>query len=145
MSRIVRIICILVGIFFIVSGFVKAIDPLGFSYKLDEYFEVFAADTQQVTFLSSFFLWLKNFSVYLSMFFCVLEMVLGVMLIFGIQMQLTAWLMLLLIVFFTWLTGYSAITGKVTDCGCISFIRSKRFIYIFKGSIDLTYLFFSGR
>jgi uncharacterized membrane protein YphA (DoxX/SURF4 family) len=118
MSRIVRIICVLVGIFFIVSGFVKAIDPLGFSYKLDEYFEVFAADTQQVTFLSSFFLWLKNFSVYLSMFFCVLEMVLGVMLIFGIQMQLTAWLMLLLIVFFTWLTGYSAITGKVTDCGC---------------------------
>ncbi|MBA2421711.1 MAG: DoxX family protein [Chitinophagales bacterium] len=118
MSRIVRIICILVGILFIISGFVKAIDPLGFSYKLDEYFEVFAADTTKVAFLSSFFLWLKNFSVYLSMFFCVLEMVLGVMLIFGIQMQLTAWLLLLLIVFFTWLTGYSAITGKVTDCGC---------------------------
>jgi hypothetical protein len=97
---------------------VKAVDPIGFSYKLDEYFEVFAEDTHRIGILSSFFLWLKNISVYLSMFFCVLEMILGFMLVFGIQMELTAWLLLLLIVFFTWLTGYSAFTGKVTDCGC---------------------------
>jgi hypothetical protein len=118
MSKLIRIISVLVGLFFILSGFVKAVDPLGFSYKLNEYFEVFSDDTASIGFLSAFFLWLRNISVYLSMFFCVLEMVLGVMLVFGISMELTAWLLLLLIVFFTWLTGYSAITGKVTDCGC---------------------------
>ncbi|MEO6166287.1 MAG: BT_3928 family protein [Chitinophagales bacterium] len=118
MSKVIRVICILVGALFIVSGFVKAVDPIGFSIKLDEYFEVFAEDTERIGFISSFFLWLRNISVYLSMFFCVLEMVLGFMLLLGIQMELTAWLLLLLIVFFTWLTGYSAITGKVTDCGC---------------------------
>ena len=118
MIKVVRFISILVGVLFIISGFVKAVDPLGFSYKLDEYFEVFAEDTEKIGFISSFFLWLRNISVYLSMFFCVLEMVLGVMLVFGISMEITSWLLLLLIVFFTWLTGYSAITGKVTDCGC---------------------------
>ncbi|MBX7108240.1 MAG: hypothetical protein K1X61_06280 [Chitinophagales bacterium] len=118
MNKFLRIICVLVGAFFIASGFVKGVDPVGFSIKLDEYFEVFADDTAKIGFISSFFLWLRNFSVYLSMFFCVLEMVLGFMLLLGFQMELTAWMMLLLIVFFTWLTGYSAITNKVTDCGC---------------------------
>lgn len=118
MRKFLRIICILVGVLFIVSGFVKAVDPVGFSIKLDEYFEVFAADTESVGFISAFFLWLTNISIYLSMFFCVLEMVLGFMLVFGIRMELTSWLLLLIIVFFTWLTGYSAVTGKVTDCGC---------------------------
>jgi uncharacterized membrane protein YphA (DoxX/SURF4 family) len=108
MIKVVRFISILVGVLFIISGFVKAVDPLGFSYKLDEYFEVFAEDTEKIGFISSFFLWLRNISVYLSMFFCVLEMVLGVMLVFGISMEITSWLLLLLIVFFTWLTGYSA-------------------------------------
>lgn len=118
MNRILRIICILVGVLFIVSGFVKAVDPVGFSIKLDEYFEVFAADTEHLGFVSAAFLWMTNISVYLSMFFCVLEMVLGFMLLFGLRMELTSWLLLLIIVFFTWLTGYSAVTGKVTDCGC---------------------------
>lgn len=118
MKKLLRIICVLIGALFIVSGFVKAVDPVGFSIKLDEYFEVFAEDTAGIGFVSQFFLWLRNISVYLSMFFCVLEMVLGFMLIIGYQMELTAWLLLLLIVFFTWLTGYSAITNKVTDCGC---------------------------
>lgn len=118
MTKVIRILCVLVGAFFIFSGFVKAIDPLGFSYKLEEYFDVFADDTKSIGFISAFFLFLKNFSLYLSMFFCVLEMGLGVMLMFAIQMEITAWLLLLLIVFFTWLTGYSAITGKVTECGC---------------------------
>ncbi|MGB3073972.1 MAG: BT_3928 family protein [Chitinophagales bacterium] len=118
MNKFLRIICVLIGALFIVSGFVKAVDPVGFSIKLDEYFEVFAEDTSKIGFISSFFLWLRNISVYLSMFFCVLEMVLGFMLLIGFQMELTSWLMLLLIVFFTWLTGYSAITNTVTDCGC---------------------------
>ena len=118
MKSVVRVISIAVGLLFIVSGFVKVVDPLGFSYKLDEYFEVFAADTNSVPLIAHFFEWLKNLSLFLSMFFCVLEMALGVAWVFGIWMNLTSWLMLLMIVFFTWLTGYSALTGKVTDCGC---------------------------
>ncbi|MBK7443207.1 MAG: hypothetical protein IPI65_17365 [Bacteroidetes bacterium] len=47
-----------------------------------------------------------------------LEVALGILLILGIWKNLTTWLLLLLILFFTWLTGYSAITGSVTDCGC---------------------------
>ncbi len=115
------IICFIqnfIGVFFIFSGFVKAVDPLGFSYKLDEYFEVFADDTKQVAWLSSLMLWFKNISLFLATFMTVLEMLLGWLLIFGIWMNLTMWLMLLLILFFTFLTGYSWYTGKITDCGC---------------------------
>src|SRR6185295_9155139 len=113
-----RIIAVVVGAFFIFSGFVKAVDPLGFSYKLDEYFEVFADSTKEISWLSSFMIWFKSISLFLSVFMIVLEMALGWMLIFGIWMQLTSWLMLLLILFFTFLTGFSWSTGKITDCGC---------------------------
>ena len=118
MKLFLRIVAILVGLLFIFSGFVKAVDPLGFSYKLDEYFEVFSDATKQISWFSAWMLWFKNISLFLSVFMIVLEMALGWMLIFGIRMKLTAWLMLLLILFFTFLTGYAWYTGKITDCGC---------------------------
>jgi uncharacterized membrane protein YphA (DoxX/SURF4 family) len=107
-----------IGVFFIYSGFVKAVDPLGFSYKLEEYFEVFAESAAGISWLISLLLWFKGLSLALSVFMTVLEMALGWMLIFGIFIRLTTWLMLLLILFFTFLTGYSWYTGKITDCGC---------------------------
>jgi len=107
-----------IGVFFIFSSFVKAVDPLGFSYKLDEYFDVFSDSTKQIAWFSSLMLWFKNITLFLATFMIVLEMALGWMLIFGIWMQLTMWLMLLLILFFTFLTGFSWYTGKITDCGC---------------------------
>ena len=113
-----RIIAVVVGILFIFSGFVKGVDPLGFSYKLDEYFDVFADSTKQIGWLSSLMIGFKSISLFLSVFMIVLEMALGWMLIFGIHMRLTSWLMLLLILFFTFLTGFSWYTGKITDCGC---------------------------
>ncbi|MBA3648098.1 MAG: DoxX family protein [Chitinophagales bacterium] len=100
------ILRISVGLLFIFSGFVKADDPLGFSYKLQEYFEVFH------------FEFLNGIAIYLSMIMSTLEMILGALLIFGIRMNFTMWLMLILIIFFTFLTAYSYITGKITDCGC---------------------------
>lgn len=118
MKIFLRVLAILIGALFIFSGFVKAVDPLGFSYKLDEYFEVFAEALSSVAWLASLMLWFKSISLYLSLFMLVLEMTLGWMLIFGIRMKLTSWLMLLLILFFTFLTGYSWYTGKITDCGC---------------------------
>lgn len=120
---------LMMGILFIYSGFVKANDYIGFAYKLDEYFLVFAEDFPA---LEGFFVGLmKPMSVYLAWFLSVLEIALGVAIIVGYRMKATMWLTLLLMVFFTFLTGYSALPGldmsdfswhkdlmKVTDCGC---------------------------
>lgn len=97
---------ILVGGLFIFSGLIKANDPVGFSIKLDEYFAVFGMD------------WLTPTSLVLSIAICVVEIVLGIALFIGAQIKLVSWLLLGMIIFFTWLTGYSAVTGSVTDCGC---------------------------
>ncbi len=97
---------ILVGLLFIISGLIKANDPLGFSYKLDEYFVVFGIP------------WMSSLSLALSIFICIMEVGLGVAVLLGTRIIQVSWLLLLMILFFTWLTGYSAITNSVTDCGC---------------------------
>lgn len=97
---------ILVGVLFIISGFIKANDTIGFSYKLVEYFEVFHTPV------------FIDYAVPIAMLICIFEIMVGVVLLIGAYSKLNAWLLLLMIVFFTWLTGYSAVTGKVTDCGC---------------------------
>ncbi|HET6243671.1 MAG: DoxX family protein [Bacteroidetes bacterium] len=97
---------ILVGVLFIVSGLIKANDPLGFSYKLEEYFDVFGMD------------WMHTYALALSIFISVSEVILGVATLLGTKMKPVAWSLLGLIVFFTFLTFYSAYFNKVTDCGC---------------------------
>jgi uncharacterized membrane protein YphA (DoxX/SURF4 family) len=97
---------ILVGVLFILSGFIKANDTIGFSYKLVEYFEVFHTPV------------FIDYAVGLAMIICIFEIMVGVALLLGAYNKLNAWLLLLMILFFTGLTGYSALTGKVTDCGC---------------------------
>lgn len=99
---------ILVGSLFIVSGIIKANDPLGFSYKLEEYF---SANVLNLPFL-------EPYALAFSMLVCISEVVLGIMVLFGSYARLTSWLLLLMIVFFTFLTFYSAYFNKVTDCGC---------------------------
>lgn len=95
-----------VGGLFIFSGWIKANDSLGFAYKLIEYFEVFGTE---------FFI---PYAVPLAMFICIVEMILGVTLLIGAKPKLTLWLLLLMIIFFTFLTFYSAYFNKVTSCGC---------------------------
>jgi uncharacterized membrane protein YphA (DoxX/SURF4 family) len=101
-----------VGALFIFSGLIKVNDPVGTSIKLEEYFEVFAYD------FAPFFEWFIPAALVLSVILSVLEIVLGVALIVGYRMKATAWALLGLIVFFTFLTFYSAYFNKVTDCGC---------------------------
>lgn len=99
---------IFVGVLFIISGLIKLNDPVGFSYKLAEYFS-------EPVFNMPF---LEPFALGLAIFLVILEVVLGVMLLVGYRAALTIWALLLLIVFFTFLTFYSAYFDVVKDCGC---------------------------
>lgn len=108
MKYIVSISRIFVGVLFIISGFIKLNDPLGFSYKLQEYF---SADVLNIPFL-------EPYALIISILVVVFEVVLGVFLLIGYKPKFTVWSLLGMIVFFTFLTFYSAYFDKVKDCGC---------------------------
>ncbi len=97
---------LLVGLLFIFSGLIKANDPLGFSYKLQEYFEVF-----HITFLD-------GLALTMAVFLCAMEMILGFALLIGVRGKQVAWGLLLIIIFFAFLTFYSAYFKVVQTCGC---------------------------
>jgi uncharacterized membrane protein YphA (DoxX/SURF4 family) len=99
---------ILVGTLFIISGLIKANDTIGFSYKLEEYF---APDVLGWTFL-------EPYALAFAVFVCIAEILLGLATLLGARINLVAWLLLVLNLFFTLLTFYSAYFDKVTDCGC---------------------------
>ncbi|UOQ53781.1 BT_3928 family protein [Hymenobacter cellulosivorans] len=115
MKSITRICWLLLGGLFIFSGLVKLNDPIGTAYKLEEYFEVFAASVPS---LAGFFLWFKSSARMLSLTLSSLEVILGVALLLRWYLRKTLWVLLVLLVFFTFLTFYSAAFNKVTDCGC---------------------------
>ncbi|MCW5897711.1 MAG: DoxX family protein [Flavobacteriales bacterium] len=118
---------LIVGPLFIVSGLIKANDPLGFSYKLEEYFAESALNLP----------FLEPWALTLAILACVAEIVLGFAVIFGGRMRLATSALVVLTVFFGWLTAYTAtcdpsatytvlVNGQevtrgvtcVTDCGC---------------------------
>jgi uncharacterized membrane protein YphA (DoxX/SURF4 family) len=106
MRRTVYIIRFIVGVFFIFSGLVKANDPLGLSYKMQEFFDVWN------------FHWLDSLTLAFSVLMILFEIVAGFALLVGWRMRIFSWLLLLLIVFFTFLTGYAYLSGRVRECGC---------------------------
>jgi len=99
---------IFVGVLFIISGLIKLNDPVGFSFKLGDYF---APEVLNLPFL-------EPYALVIAVLVVILEVLLGVMLIVGYAKKFTLWSLLLMIVFFTFLTFYSAYFNKVTDCGC---------------------------
>ena len=119
----------LVGGLFIVSGLIKANDPWGFAFKLEEYF---APDG--LSFDYPFFEWFEPYSLQLSVIICIAEIVLGVAVIVGGKIKLTSWLLVVMMLFFSWLTWYTTSCNDsqmaavksgvefnrqcVTDCGC---------------------------
>lgn len=116
MKLLVNISRILVGVLFIFSGFIKLNDPLGFSYKLQEYF------SQDVLNIPN----LEPYALMISIFVVVFEVVLGVFLLIGYKPKFTVWSLLGMIVFFTFLTFYAAYFEKVKDCGCFGdFLKLK--------------------
>ncbi len=108
MKYLVALSRIFVGVLFIISGLIKLNDPLGFSYKLQEYFSV---DVLNIPFL-------EPYALMISVLVVVFEVVLGVFLLIGYKPKFTVWSLLLMIVFFSFLTFYSAYFDKVKDCGC---------------------------
>ena len=136
MKILVNIARVLVGSLFIFSGLVKAIDPLGLAYKMQEFFEVWAADG----YLPKLMNWLNNYAVGFSIFMITLEVALGVALLIGWQKKLTAWLLFLLTLFFTFLTAFVLFSGKIRACGCFGDCIPLTPIQTFSKDIILTIL-----
>lgn len=150
------------GVLFLVSGWVKAIDPLGTAFKMEQYFAEFES-TFEVTwfgFAAPLFPFLSEYAIAFSVFMIIFEIVLGLMLLIGHKPKLTSWLFLLLVAFFTILTGFTFLTGyvpagenffsfgswgpydannmRVTDCGCFGdFIKLEPRISFFKDLVLL--------
>ena len=114
---------IFMGLLFIFSSYVKAVDPYGFSIKLEEYLVSFGLD---------FF---TPLTMFLAISAITAEFFIGVALLFNFQMRLTSWLLLLFMLFFFFLTFWLAYATDivnifnslfhknnqifvVTDCGC---------------------------
>lgn len=145
------------GALFIFSGWVKAVDPLGTAYKMEQYFAEFESTFSGTwfSFLAPLFPQLAEWATGFAVFMVVFEIVLGVMLMIGSARKFTAWAFFLLVAFFTVLTGFTYLTGyvpagvnffqfsqwgpyvatnmKVTDCGCFGdFIKLEPFTSFMK-------------
>lgn len=117
-----------VGVFFIFSGVVKAIDPLGTAYKMMDYFNEFNMG------------FMEPLTVSFAVFMIVLEIALGFALILNVAQTLTLFLYTGMILFFTFLTGYTSYTGHVTDCGCFGDFLKLEPIISFSKDVVLTVL-----
>jgi uncharacterized membrane protein YphA (DoxX/SURF4 family) len=114
MKILVNITRIIVGVLFIFSGLVKANDPRGLAYKMQEFFETWAANAS----LADFMHWLSDYALPFSIIMITLEIIVGVGILLGSWRKFFTTLILLLIIFFGFLTGYAALSGKIATCGC---------------------------
>lgn len=106
-KRWILIICrFIFGLTFLFSGLVKAVDPLGTTYKISDYLDAFSL---------GFFSDLSLVSAFLLI---ILEFTIGFNLVFGIQVKKTAWIAAAFMLVMTPLTLYLAIANPVSDCGC---------------------------
>ena len=129
MKRFLVVIRILVGVLFIFSGLIKANDPHGLGYKMQEFFEVWNEGLSSSSFflknvLIGLFDFFHDHALLLAVIMIALEIIAGFALIIGWQMRFFSWLLLLMIIFFTFLTGYAWLAKKpdgsprFTNCGC---------------------------
>ena len=114
MKLIVTIIRILTGLLFIFSGLVKGIDPKGLAFKMQEFFEAWANGG----FMPGLMTYLDAYALSFSIIMITLEVLVGVALLIGFKKKITATILLLLMLFFTFLTSYVLFTGKIKACGC---------------------------
>ncbi len=98
----------LLALTFLFSGFVKAVDPLGTVYKIEDYLTAFGG----------VFTSLLPLATTAAVLLILTEWTLGVMMLCNIRTQFTAWLSLAFYAVMTPLTLYIALTNPITDCGC---------------------------
>jgi uncharacterized membrane protein YphA (DoxX/SURF4 family) len=118
-----RTVQAIVALLFIVSGLVKANDPLGLAYKMEEFFELWMDGLKSGHFfakspLISLLDFLNHHTLFLAVTMITLEIIAGVALLLGWMKKFILYLLLVLIVFFSFLTGYAYLSGKFTNCGC---------------------------
>jgi len=99
---------ILIGLLFVFSGFVKAVDPLGTVYKIEDYLIAF----------DGFFVGLTFFAFPAAVCLIAIELLIGLNLLFKVWPKITSWVALVFMLFMTALTLYIAIYNPVSDCGC---------------------------
>lgn len=97
---------VIVGVTFLFSGFVKAIDPLGFTYKIQDYL------------INLNLVELFQFALPLAVILVVAEFALGALLLLGLYRKPVTILVALMMIFFTPFTFWVALTNPVEDCGC---------------------------
>ncbi|GAB4323279.1 MAG: DoxX family protein [Bacteroidales bacterium] len=103
---IVRLVSVLSGAVFIFSGFVKAVDPVGTQYRIEDYFIAFGTE------------WALPLALPLSVLLNAFEFITGVLLLSGLFPRFVRWLFLAVMLFFTVVTLNDAINNPVPDCGC---------------------------
>lgn len=109
MSRLAVNICrLLLALVFIFSGYVKAIDPLGTLYKLDDYMKAVGLEGALPDWV------LLTFSIGLA----AVEFCLGIFLLFAIRRRQTSWATVSLLSVMTAVTLWLAIANPISDCGC---------------------------
>ena len=108
MKALVSISRIIVAVLFILSGLIKLNDPVGFSFKLEEYFSTTVLDLPS----------LAPYALMIAIVLVIVEVLLGIFLLIGYQTKFTVCSLFVMILFFSFLTWYSAYYNKVTDCGC---------------------------
>ncbi len=114
MKILITIIRIFTGILFIFSGLVKAIDPKGLAYKMQEFFEAFANDG----YFKGLMHILNDYALSFSIIMITLEVIIGLALLLGWKKKFTTIMLLLLMILFTFLTSYVLFSGKIRACGC---------------------------
>ncbi len=114
MKIFVTVARIFTGLLFIFSGLVKAIDPKGLAFKMQEFFEAWNGSGFMPGLMKIF----DEYALLFSIIMITLEVVVGVALLIGWMKKLTTVVLLLLMIFFTFLTSYVLFTGKIRACGC---------------------------
>ena len=99
---------LLIGLVFVFSGFVKAVDPLGTVYKIEDYFVAFGGVLVNLTVIA----------YPVAFLLIALEFLIGLNLIFQVRLKLSVLVAFLFMLLMTPLTLYIAIYNPVTDCGC---------------------------
>lgn len=105
-SGVVAIIRIITGLVFIFSSVVKGVDPLGTAYRVEDYLAAYN------------WFWMADFTMVISVLLITVEFLLGFALIFKLRSNLTAWGVVLIMIFFTGVTFIDAQYNMVPDCGC---------------------------